>query len=93
MSPAQPFGGFYLNFSAPMKLDKEFRKRFTITPKPPLFYEDEYEPSAIIGSRFYRVNFSTEPSMIKTTSVWIVLNIRLKSGLATCISSPALQDG
>ncbi|MEP7286630.1 MAG: Ig-like domain-containing protein [Chloroflexota bacterium] len=54
---AQPYGGFGVSFSAPMKFD-DFKKRVIVEPKPELYYDD-YITQA---KDEYRIGFGPEPS-------------------------------
>src|SRR5262249_15044383 len=62
-NPAQS-GGFYVQFTAPMKLDG-FKSRITVDPKPTLFYDDYISDDGF----FYEYNFSSEPSTDYTVTL------------------------
>ncbi len=77
---ADPFGGFTVDFTAPMKL-KDFNARVTVEPKPGLTFPDYGDEDGFS----YTVNFSTEPS----TSYTVTLDI---AGLVDRYGTPITPD-
>ncbi len=75
-----PYGGFQVNFSAPMKLG-DFKSRVTVQPKPGLTFEDNADEDGFS----YAVNFSTEPS----TSYTITIDV---NGLLDKYGTPIKPD-